>query len=367
MANHNKTNKQFMILSAIGIIMVVDAHSWTILSLVTQFFPYNSFFMPMFMFVSGYFFNYIRVKENPIKYVVHKVKSLLLPYFGWMLFYGVLTTILRIFTPIDYGYELTLFNLFVRPWISGNVFDINNPTWFIPVLFLVSICYVLLRLVFGKYWNNWIAAVVLRGFGGVAVYLSIQGYNVGGILTILKTTFFLQFYQLGVLYRERIESAFATNGWQSFGICITAILINVVCLFRYKSIDFGGSELTGFHSDNYFLPLITSLTGISFWLVISKLLVPVLKYNRICNYISNHTFGIMTHHVAFMAAFNWFLAGLAKFVVIENLDIQQIKSWSWYRYEPIQQFRILYFLVGIVGAIAVCWGVDKIKCGLFKK
>ena len=53
-----KSNKQFMILSAIGIIMVVDAHSWTTLNLLTALLPYNSFFMPMLVFVSGYFYDY---------------------------------------------------------------------------------------------------------------------------------------------------------------------------------------------------------------------------------------------------------------------------------------------------------------------
>ena len=54
--HRGKSNKEFMLLSAIGIIFVVDAHAWTSLSLFTAYIPYNSFFMPMFVFISGYFF-----------------------------------------------------------------------------------------------------------------------------------------------------------------------------------------------------------------------------------------------------------------------------------------------------------------------
>ena len=43
-----KSNKTFMILSALGILFVVDAHAWSPLGLMTNFFPYNSFFMPIY-------------------------------------------------------------------------------------------------------------------------------------------------------------------------------------------------------------------------------------------------------------------------------------------------------------------------------
>lgn len=54
----NKTNKKFMILSFFGIIMVVSGHTLdgNPIDLFGNFFPINSFFMPMFVFISGYFF-----------------------------------------------------------------------------------------------------------------------------------------------------------------------------------------------------------------------------------------------------------------------------------------------------------------------
>lgn len=52
-----KSNKQFMILSAIGIIQVVMCHLAPDVKLTGYIFPYTSFFMPMFVFISGYFYS----------------------------------------------------------------------------------------------------------------------------------------------------------------------------------------------------------------------------------------------------------------------------------------------------------------------
>lgn len=42
-----KENKAFMILSALGILFVVDVHLGSPLGVLTRIFPYDSFFMPL--------------------------------------------------------------------------------------------------------------------------------------------------------------------------------------------------------------------------------------------------------------------------------------------------------------------------------
>lgn len=49
-------NKSFQLLSAIGIILVVFGHSKNSLLLFGTIFPFYSFHMALFAFISGYFF-----------------------------------------------------------------------------------------------------------------------------------------------------------------------------------------------------------------------------------------------------------------------------------------------------------------------
>ena len=133
--SRKKTNSQFMILSAIGILFVVDAHAWSPLGIMAGVMPYNSFFMPMFIFISGYFFREKKL-DNTGQYILKKAKTLLIPYFVWTLFYGILVNVLKSMGIIYYGEKLSLKTLFVEPWQNGKMFQINEPSWFVPVLFM---------------------------------------------------------------------------------------------------------------------------------------------------------------------------------------------------------------------------------------
>ena len=68
-----------MVLSAIGILMVVDHHTFTALNLFGDYIPYNSFFMPMFVFISGYF-NKVDTSTRLLPYIGKKIRTLLLPF-----------------------------------------------------------------------------------------------------------------------------------------------------------------------------------------------------------------------------------------------------------------------------------------------
>ena len=63
-----------MVLSALGILMVVDHHTFTALNLFGDYIPYNSFFMPMFVFISGYF-NKVDSSTKLLPYFGKKIKN----------------------------------------------------------------------------------------------------------------------------------------------------------------------------------------------------------------------------------------------------------------------------------------------------
>ncbi len=59
--------------------MVIDDHAGTRIGFLSSFFPYNSFYIPLFVFISGYFYRKMPIADN----IRHKAKRLLLPYLIW--------------------------------------------------------------------------------------------------------------------------------------------------------------------------------------------------------------------------------------------------------------------------------------------
>jgi len=138
-------NKQMRILSAVGMILVVAGHLGYSLFDVGGLFPYYSFHVFIFLFVSGYFYRE-EAEQQLLRYIGKKCKTLLLPYFIWNLVYGILAALLH-HADFSIGGDLTLWNLFIEPFVSGHQFLYQFPAWFVPALFLIEILNVLGRKV----------------------------------------------------------------------------------------------------------------------------------------------------------------------------------------------------------------------------
>ena len=152
-----KSNKKFMLLSALGIIMVVDAHAWTTLTLFAEMIPYNSFLMPLFIFISGYFCK-IDETTDLLKFVKKKTKKLLLP---WVLFLISLFLIELLIKLIKFGHwvlpsEDEILEAAYRLVTDGMPVKLAAPLWFIPTLFFVECLYAVLKknLLKRKIWND---------------------------------------------------------------------------------------------------------------------------------------------------------------------------------------------------------------------
>lgn len=288
-----------MILSALGILFVVDAHLGVPISFFTSVFPYGSFFMPMFAFISDYFFSEKHIHSWRAIYSLawNKGKKLLLPYSGWIVFYGVLTWILRRLDLLEIG-NISAIDLIQNIITGGTSFFFNDPAWFVPLLYCVILSYAVIRKFLGSKWNDEAAMVVFACFGAFAIYLSQTSFHTHNTFMLMKIPCFLQYYHLAVLFRNKLEKAF--DNASTVQVCSVSVIVNILLLGVFDNyIDFPMyATMTGFTHKAYFLPLISSVSGIAFWLKISKALVPVLGHNRLVNFISDHTAFIMTHHLA---------------------------------------------------------------------
>ena len=86
-------------------------------------FPYYSFHVFIFLFVSGYFYK-DEAEKNIGRYIWKKCTVLLFPYFLWNLFYGILAQILHK-AGFSLGESLSLKTLFLSPFLGGHQFLYN--------------------------------------------------------------------------------------------------------------------------------------------------------------------------------------------------------------------------------------------------
>ena len=177
MEKQEKTlNIQFCILSAMGIIFIVDGHLNNSYFDIGGLLPYYSFHIPLFAFISGYF--YRPGSERDLRnYGKHKFKRLMVPYFLWNLFYGVLAWILR-GMGFGFGEPVTLWNLLGEPFLHGYQFILNHAAWFVPTLFLTEMAYGAARRVV----RNTPALMSLCFFMGLAGIFVSRHWGTEGLL-----------------------------------------------------------------------------------------------------------------------------------------------------------------------------------------
>ena len=81
-------NTTFRILSSICILLVVAGHADFHIFDLGGMFPYYSFHVMAFLFISGYFY-YEESEKDIISYIKRKMCKLMLPYLAWNFFYGL--------------------------------------------------------------------------------------------------------------------------------------------------------------------------------------------------------------------------------------------------------------------------------------
>ena len=370
-----KTNKKFMVLSAIGIFMVVDHHTFTALNLFGDYIPYNSFFMPMFVFISGYF-NKVGTETKLLPYIGKKAKTLLLPYAGISILVFVIQQLINLIktggiVPLPSGY---LMYVLERVITSGSPFQLVTPMWFVISLFFTLLFYALLKKLLNKIWNNF----VMFGIFSILHFLSVfLAQNIGEeslhpFLLPLKVLFLLPFLELGIIYKKYLEEKLTrlSGGWK-IGLLFLLLLLNVIRTsylpnaydVAFDSID----ELAGFTSPFFVTPMLSSVIGILFWLTLTDLIAKPLYESRFVNYMSCNTFWIMGLHILFFNIFNCVLLLIDKIMELPYFDAEAFRESEWYFWEISPNIKLAYLVIGILGPLGLKWICDRIKKSLSNK
>ena len=372
----SKSNKKFMLLSALGILMVVDHHTWITFNLFGDYIPYNSFFMPMFVFISGYF-NKVDSSTNLWTYLRKKIKTLLVPYIGISLCVFLIQQLINWFklgeAPSVPSWYLSY--VLERIITNGSFASIAAPMWFVIALFASLMVYAILKKLLYKLWNSWVMLAVFCCFHVLAVYLSktLQPDTLTYLLLPLKVLFFLPFIEMGIIYRERLEQKHTglSGGWK-IALLFILLLINMVrtmYLPNAYDVAFDGlAELAEFTSPYYVTPLVSSLVGILFWLTLVDLIGKPVYESRFINYMSCNTFWIMGFHILFFNILNCLLMIISEHIVpLPFFSADAFRESEWYYWELSKNFRLVYLLFGVLGPLGFKWVYDTLRLSVAGK
>ena len=358
-----------MLLSAIGIFMVVDHHTFTALNMFGDYMPYNSFFMPMFVFISGYF-NKVDSSTNLLKYFWKKIRNLLIPYIGLSILVFLIQQLLDWIkigqTPEIPSWYVTY--MLQRIITVGSFASIAGPMWFVIALFATLIVYSVLKKLLSKIWVSHIMLIVFVCLHLLSIYLAktIPEENMDYFLVLLKVMFFLPFIEMGIIYRENLEqghSKMPVGGKVAllFGLLIFNAVRTMYLPMPYDIAFDSIDEMAGFTSPYLITPIESAVIGIAFWLTLTDLIGKSLYESKFINYMSCNTFWIMGLHVAFFNILNLILMLVSENIVyLPYFDSETFRETEWYFWDLSPSFKLVYVVIGILGPLGLKWIFDRL-------
>ena len=367
------------VLSAIAISFVVLGHinftgsmEVTLTEPVTfqGWFPYYSFHLPLFLFISGYFFRDLPEDGTffpaLLRFIGKKAVKLLVPYYLFsglsLLFNTWIHT--RGFT---FGDSFSLTGWLVSPWTEPYFVSFATPAWYLPALFLAEVCLLLLRTVCRWIVKRGLPREILLlaltlGAGVAAVYCKATASPSGTAVVYLRSVVMLFFMQAGALYRRHLEKHDTLKSPWYFLIVFIAQFLLIV-LSSNSSLSPGLYELKGLGKTGcvYF---IGGLTGLMLWLRVSTILASLPRQSNLLTFIGKNTKYIMGLHV-----FSWFLFNtLLNFLYTCNRRMTLVSGFStrWYHgflyycHTENPRMILLYYIVGMALPLLVAWLVQSL-------
>ena len=347
------------LLKALAIMLVVSGHlEFSLLGI----FPPYSFQIALFFFISGCLFK-TKYLNAPAEYLKKRVKSLLVPYYLYTLFYLIVTVIIAKFTGKFWGMPITFKNYLLTPFLNGHELDLTCPLWFVTQLFMTLIVFLFIfRQLKNLKDNKFFHLVVFLIFAFWAIFMANFLPKTPVMLVVIRTLFSMFFVYIGYFYTNYIKDKYDifTVKWLGFIICLQAIL----WLFNTDYDPIQGIGLSyilvwGQFNTWGIVPILTSLTGIWASLFAVKILYPYLKDVKFLQNTGNVTYHIMANHLFVMYILT------AIFLRLNGVPIEERANHDIYWiFDPVKN-TYLYFVVTMVVTTYIGVGLKKIKAYIF--
>lgn len=348
-------------LSAIGILLVVAGHADFHIFDVGGLFPYYSFHVAVFLFISGYF--YEEEAERAVRnYVKRKACRLLVPYYIWNVFYGLLAAVLHK-AGFTIGQGIGFRTLLVEPFLGGHQFEWNFPAWFVPALFCVELLNVCMRKVLGwfRLKKEWLILAGCLAVGMMTAWFAIGGHVWGYYKFPGRVLFMLPCFQMGCFYKSRLEKYDTLpNGLYFAGL----LAVQLAVVFTNGGLAYSTVWCTGF-ANGPAVPYLTTVTGIAFWLRVARTAAPLLEHFPVAEWVGRNTYAVMMHHISGFLIVKGLLFGISMASSwCRDFDKAAFMADIGYIYVPggVEAFRWVYVAAGIGAAFVMQMCAEKV-CG----
>lgn len=199
---------------------------------------------------------------------------------------------------------------------------------------------------------------ILLVIGCLAIINANEGNIKGWNLTIIRAMFLLPIYHMGYLYKEKLEQKDNLNNWIYF---FFLFIIQFILIKKYRSLAFTVVWFNDFNRNNILLPYITSITGIMFWLRISRIMLPSIKDSKIISYIGKNTWTVMMHHIFIFFLINLIISLIAPSIGLQGFDYNKFRRDIYYTYTPgVEQFKFFYVVAGIFVPLGIKYIFNKL-------
>lgn len=353
-------SNEMNVLKALAIMLVVSGHlEFSLLGI----FPPYSFQLALFFFISGCLFKE-KYLYDVTTFVERRIKSLLVPYFWYNLFYLGITVLIAKLTGKFWGMPLSLKNFFITPFLNGHQFDLSCPLWFVTQLFMTMIVFLFLFRVLNAVTKNKYIHLAFFGILGILAIPFSKWFAVTPLmLVVIRTMFSMLFVYLGYFYTHYIKDNY--NIFTPKWLGAVVILQSVLWMFNRDYNPEHGIGLSyvlvwARFDEQLFVPVITSLTGIWASLFVVKILYPYVKDIKFIEDMGKVTYHIMANHLLVMYIIT------AIFMWIHGIPSSERASHDIYWiYNPVQT-TYLYFVITMIATTYIGVGLKKLHRMIFK-